>query len=130
LYASSGLKADSTGARIVIEACAKPFNQILVNAGYDNVKGQILADSLVNSGNDHWAGYNIEKEEVTNMKEAGIIDPTKVTRLALENAASVAGTVLLTECTITQDKDGDGTNAANRAGGTGGLENQNMAGLM
>jgi len=39
------------------------------------------------------------------MKDAGIIDPTKVTRLALENAASVAGTVLLTECTITQDKE-------------------------
>ncbi len=130
LYASNGLKADTTGARIVIEACAKPFNQILVNAGYDDVKGQILADQLCNSGNDHWAGYNIEKEEVTNMKEAGIIDPTKVTRLALENAASVAGTVLLTECTITQDKDGDGTNAANRPGGTGGLENQNMAGMM
>jgi len=41
------------------------------------------------------------------MKEAGIIDPTKVTRLALENAASVAGTVLLTECTLTQDKSSD-----------------------
>ena len=104
LYASSGLKVDSTGARIVVEACAKPFNQILVNAGYSEVKGQILADKLINSGNDTWAGYNIESEKIVDMKEAGIIDPTKVTRLALENAASVAGTVLLTECTITQDK--------------------------
>jgi chaperonin GroEL len=104
LYASSGIKPDSTGAALVIEACAKPFNQILVNAGYDDVKGQILADQLVNSGNDVWAGYNIETEKVENMKTSGIIDPTKVTRLALENAASVAGTVLLTECTITQDK--------------------------
>ena len=59
LYASSGIKADSTGAAIVIEACSKPFNQILVNAGYDEVKGQILADNLVNSGNDTWAGFNI-----------------------------------------------------------------------
>ena len=126
LYASNGIKPDSTGARIVIEACAQPFNQILVNAGYDNVKGQILADQLCNSGNDQWAGYNIETEEVTNMKDAGIIDPTKVTRLALENAASVAGTVLLTECTITQDKENDGT----KQSPTGGLENQNMAGMM
>ncbi|MGB2370676.1 MAG: TCP-1/cpn60 chaperonin family protein, partial [Flavobacteriaceae bacterium] len=96
LYASSGLEAKTTGAQIVIEACAKPFNQILVNAGYDQVKGQILADNLVNSGNDTWAGYNIKTDAVTNMKEAGIIDPTKVARTALQNAASVAGTVLLT----------------------------------
>jgi chaperonin GroEL len=45
-------------------------------------------------------GYNLKTEEVVNMKEAGIIDPTKVTRTALENAASVAGTLLLTECTL------------------------------
>ena len=45
--------------------------------------------------------------EVTNLKEAGIIDTTKVTRSALQNAASVAGTILLTECTITDDKDSD-----------------------
>ncbi len=126
LYASNGIKADSTGARIVIEACAQPFNQILVNAGYTDVKGQILADQLCNSGNDVWAGYNIETEKVANMKDEGIIDPTKVTRLALENAASVAGTVLLTECTITQDKENDGT----KTSPTGGLENQNMAGMM
>jgi chaperonin GroEL len=45
-------------------------------------------------------GYNIKEETVVNMKEAGIIDPSKVTRTALENAASVAGTILLTECVI------------------------------
>ena len=104
LYASNGIKADSTGAKIVVEACAKPFNQILINAGYDEVKGQVLADKLCNSGNDAWAGFNIKTEETVNMRDAGIIDPTKVTRLALENAASIAGTVLLTECTLTQDK--------------------------
>ena len=103
LYASSGLKGDTTGARIVIQACAKPFNQILVNAGYDEVKGQILADQLCNSGDDAWAGYNIKTDKVVNMKESGIIDPTKVARTALENAASVAGTVLLTECTVVDD---------------------------
>jgi chaperonin GroEL len=103
LYASSGLEAKTTGAAVVIEACAKPFNQILVNAGYDEVKGQILADNLVNSGNDTWAGFNIKTEEVVDMKKAGIIDPTKVARTALQNAASVAGTVLLTECTVVDE---------------------------
>ena len=103
LYASSGLEGDTTGARIVIQACAKPFNQILVNAGYDEVKGRILADQLIYSGDDAWTGYNIKTDAVTNMKEAGIIDPTKVARTALQNAASVAGTVLLTECTVVDE---------------------------
>ncbi len=110
LYASSGIEVDSTGAAIVVEACAKPFNQILINAGFDSVKGQILADTLVNSGNDVWAGYNIKTEETVNMKEAGIIDPTKVSRTALQNAASVAGTVLLTECTVVNEISEDSNN--------------------
>jgi chaperonin GroEL len=107
LYASSGLETKTTGAQIVKQACAKPFNQILINAGYDEVKGKILADSLINSGNDTWAGYNIKTDEVVNMKESGIIDPTKVSRTALQNAASVAGTVLLTECTIVNEPNED-----------------------
>ncbi len=107
LYASSGLEAKTTGAQIVKSACAKPFNQILVNAGYDAVKGQILADNLVNSGDDTWAGYNIKTDEIVNMKESGIIDPTKVARTALQNAASVAGTVLLTECTVVNEPSED-----------------------
>ena len=107
LYASSGLEAKSTGAQIVVKACAKPFIQILVNAGFDEVKSKILADNLINSGNDTWAGYNIKTNEVVNMKEAGIIDPTKVARTALQNAASVAGTVLLTECTVVNEPEED-----------------------
>jgi len=107
LYASSGIEVKSTGAAIVVQACKKPFNQILVNAGYDNVKGQILADSLVNSENDGWLGYNIKTDEAVDMKEAGIIDPTKVARTALQNAASVAGTVLLTECTVVNEPSDD-----------------------
>jgi chaperonin GroEL len=58
---------------------------------------------LIESGDDTWAGYNIKTDEVVNMKEAGIIDPTKVTRVALESAASVAGTVLLTECIVVDE---------------------------
>ena len=112
LYASSGLSARTTGAQIVISACAKPFNQILVNAGFDEVKGQILADNLVNSGNDFWAGYDIKTEQTVNMKTAGIIDPTKVARTALQNAASVAGTVLLTECTVVEEPNEDSKQAS------------------
>ena len=67
----------------------------------------MISQSLINSGNDLWAGYNLKTESVVNMKEAGIIDPAKVTRTALENAASVAGTILLTECTIVDEPKDD-----------------------
>ena len=103
LYASSGLEVNSTGAAIVKQACAKPFNQILVNAGHEEVTATIIADGMINSGNDGWLGYNIKTEETVDMKEEGIIDPTKVARTALQNAASVAGTVLLTECTVVNE---------------------------
>ena len=59
----------------------------------------MLAMNFVTS-ETKWEGYNLKTEQVVNMKEAGIIDPAKVTRTALENAASVAGTVLLTECVV------------------------------
>jgi len=105
LYASSGLKGETTGEKIVIEACAKPFEQILINAGYEPTEAKMLGKyKLVESGNDMWAGIDVDSGEVVNFKEKGVIDPMKVTRLALENAASIAGTVLLTECTLTQDK--------------------------
>jgi chaperonin GroEL len=102
LYASQNVKSDSTGASIVKKACRKPFNQILVNAGYDHTQAEILAAKLVPQGKT-WDGYNIKTEEIVDMKEAGIIDPTKVARTALQNAASVAGTVLLTECTVVNE---------------------------
>ena len=92
---------NNIGANIVYQACGKPFTQILTNAGYEEVQSMILADTLINSGDeDVWTGYNLKTEFMVNMKEAGIIDPAKVTRTALENAASVAGTILLTECTV------------------------------
>ena len=102
LYAREGIKElNSIGSQIVYQACGKPFEQILTNAGYSSTDAQMIGKyRLVESGNDTWTGYNLKTEEVVNMKEAGIIDPTKVTRTALENAASVAGTLLLTECTL------------------------------
>ena len=97
------------GAGIVYKACGKPFEQILVNAGYEEVRSLILADTLINSGDDSvWTGYNLKTESMVDMKEAGIIDPTKVTRSALENAASVAGTILLTECVISKHPEAKG----------------------
>ena len=99
-----GAKNDSIGAEIVYKACGKPFEQILINAGHDSVGAQMLGRyKLVESGNNSWTGYNIKTDEVVDMKEAGIIDPTKVTRVALENAAAVAGTVLLTECIVVDE---------------------------
>jgi len=109
LYAREAItNKDNIGSQIVYKACGKPFEQILLNAGYDSTEAQLLGKyKLVDSGNDHWAGIHIDEGKVIDYKEAGIIDPTKVTRLALQNAASVAGTVLLTECTIIEDKDSD-----------------------
>ena len=104
LYASQILRRNQTGSAIVRRACRMPFNQILVNAGYETTEAQMLGKyNLVESGNDVWAGINVETGEVINMKESGIIDPTKVTRTALQNAASIAGTILLTECTVVDE---------------------------
>ena len=107
LYARETIEnKDNIGAQIVYQACGKPFEQILVNAGYDSTQAKMIGQyQLVDSGNDVWAGYNLKSESIVNMKEAGIIDPAKVTRTALESAAAVAGTVLLTECTIVAHPD-------------------------
>jgi len=111
------------GSRIVYQACSKPFSQILTNAGYSEAQSLILADTLTNSGDeDVWTGYNLETESMVNMKKSGIIDPAKVTRTALENAASVAGTILLTECVVVDDPDNDKNSTDPMAGmGMGGM---------
>ena len=106
LYARNKIDISTTGGQIVYQACGKPFEQILINAGYDSTDAQMIGKyQLVESGNDEWAGFNLKTEEVVDMKKAGIIDPTKVTRTALENAAAVAGTLLLTECVIVPHPD-------------------------
>ena len=92
------------GLRIIQQACKKPFEQILTNAGHTEAEAQILSYEF-NGGKDIWIGYNIKHEEEVNMKEAGIIDPLKVTRSALQNAASVAGTILLTEAVVVDKKE-------------------------
>jgi chaperonin GroEL len=95
-----GLKGDElTGFNLLLKACKSPLKTIADNAG---VSGEVIISELrkVTEG----VGYNAKTNEYVNMLEAGIIDPTKVTRVALENAASVSGMILLTECTITSNK--------------------------
>ena len=107
LYAKDAIKGSDIGAEIVKQACSQPFTQILMNAGWDEVDGRIMADNLINTKKSTWTGFNIKTMKKVNMKEAGIIDPAKVTRTALENAASVAGTILLTECTVVDSPSDD-----------------------
>jgi chaperonin GroEL len=91
------------GAQIVYEACEAPFRKILANAGYSDDNQIDLINQLV-AEDDVWIGYNLQTKSFVSMKQFGIIDPVKVTRTALENAASVAGTILLTECVIAQEQ--------------------------
>ena len=92
------------GYDIVISALERPFYKILENAGYTNDEiGDI--ELRVKEDGSFWFGYNPREEDYFDMFKEGIIDPTKVTRLALENAASVAGTLLITEAVVTKNKD-------------------------
>jgi len=89
-----------TGYDIVVQATEKPFYQILTNAGYELQAIQDIEQSILQDRSDTWTGYDSRKQQVVNMFDSGIIDPVKVTRLALENAASVAGTMLTTEAVV------------------------------
>ena len=100
LYAREAItNKDTVGGNIVWRACSAPFMKILTNAGYEEMESYQVINNLFNV-RDNWRGYNLETQKFVDMKQAGIIDPTKVTRTAIENAASVAGTILLTECTV------------------------------
>ena len=94
LHARNGISDfNSIGGRIVYNVCAEPFKKILSNAGYEL---EDIYNALSGAtGGDYWWGFNLMEEDFNDMRELGIIDPAKVTRTALENAASVAGTILL-----------------------------------
>jgi chaperonin GroEL len=96
-----GDKDEQLGVEILLNAIEKPFIQILLNAGID--KYHSILDRVSNETWDSNISYNIKTGEFVDFVEEGIIDPTKVTRTALENAVSVAGTMLITECTIVDD---------------------------
>jgi len=108
----------SIGAQIVYDVCASPFKKILSNAGYEPEKMYSIINEILDG--EYWDGYNLKTDEVVNMKEAGIIDPLKVTRAALENAASVAGTILLTEAVVV-DKPEETKSADPGFGNMGGM---------
>jgi chaperonin GroEL len=95
-----GANADeTTGIKIIRRAIEEPLRQIVTNAGGE---GSVIVAKVAEGTGDF--GYNAKTDEYVNMLEAGIIDPTKVTRVALENAASVSGMLLTTECVITEVK--------------------------
>ena len=109
---------EKTGARIVAKALEAPMRQIAENAGFD---GGVIIDKIKTSGKVNY-GFDAAKEVYTDMVEAGIVDPAKVTRSALQNAASVAATVLTTEAVVSDKKEENPAPAANPGmGGMGGM---------
>ena len=103
-----------TGVNIVLKALEAPLRQIVENAG---LEGSIIVEKLKNA--DEGIGYNAATEEWVNMLDAGIVDPTKVTRSALQNAASVAAMFLTTEAVVADIPEDEP--AAPDMGGMGGM---------
>jgi chaperonin GroEL len=110
---------EKTGAQIVYKALEEPVRQIAVNAG---LEGSVIIDKIIRSRKVGY-GFNAYTSEYVDMIPAGIVDPTKVTRSALQNAASVASMVLTTESLVADKKDpqADAAMAAAGAGGMGGM---------
>ena len=106
---------ENTGIHIVARALEEPLRQIAANAG---VEGSVIIQKIRDGKDDF--GYNARTDEFVNMYEAGVIDPTKVSRVALENAASVAGMFLTTECAIAEIPEKEPAPAM-PAGGMGGM---------
>ncbi|MBQ2704593.1 MAG: chaperonin GroEL [Clostridia bacterium] len=107
---------ERTGALIVLKALEEPMRQIAINSGID---GAVIVDKIKSSGKVNY-GFDAYKEEYTDMIEAGIVDPAKVTRSALQNASSVASVLLTTEALVAENKD-DKAAAAAAAAGAGGM---------
>ena len=92
---------EETGIKIILKALEAPLRTIVENAG---VEGSVIVSKVLESSREAF-GYNAKSGQYTDMFRAGIIDPKKVTRVALENAASVAGMILTTECALVEIKD-------------------------
>ena len=91
---------EQTGIEIVTRALEEPLRQIVINAG---LEGSVVVHKVMEGKGDF--GFNAQTEKYENLFDAGVIDPTKVARIALENAASVAGMFLTTECVIAEIKE-------------------------
>ncbi len=108
---------EKTGVRIVVKALEEPVRQIAVNAGFD---GGVIVDKILGSGKVGY-GFDAYREEYCDMVSAGIVDPTKVTRSALQNAASIASVILTTESVVADKKEENPAPAAPMNGGMGGM---------
>ena len=106
---------ETTGIHIILRAIEEPLRQIVANAG---VEGAVVIQKVKDGNADF--GYNARTDKYENLLATGVIDPAKVTRVALENAASIAGMFLTTECVIA-DKKEDNPAPAMPAGGMGGM---------
>ena len=107
---------EKTGVRIVLKALEEPVRQIAANAGFD---GGVIVNNIMNSGKVGY-GFDAYNEKYCDMMESGIVDPTKVTRSALQNAASIASVILTTESVVADKKEENPAPAA-PAGGMGGM---------
>ena len=107
---------EKTGVKIVLKALEEPVRQIAKNAG---VEGSVIVDKVLSQKKN--VGYNALTEEYVDMLETGIVDPTKVTRNALQNAASVASMVLTTESLVADIKEPEAAAPAAGMGGMGGM---------
>ncbi len=108
---------ERTGARIVRKALESPLRQIAANAG---LEGSVIIDKIMTGGDANY-GFDAQKEVYGDMIKAGIVDPTKVTRSALENAASVASMVLTTESLVADEPEDPAATAAVNAAMAGGM---------
>jgi chaperonin GroEL len=120
LKALEGMKGDNddetTGIHIIQRAIEEPLRQIVANAG---LEGAVVVNR-VKEGKDDF-GYNARTEKFENLFETGVIDPAKVSRIALENAASIAGMFLTTECVIAEKKEPEPAMPAGGPGMGGGM---------
>ncbi|MCP2044534.1 chaperonin GroEL [Pontibacter sp. HSC-36F09] len=107
---------EQTGVSIIKTALESPLRTIVANAGGE---GSVVVQAVREGKADY--GYNARDDRYENMFAAGIIDPTKVTRLALENAASIAGLLLTTECVVSEEPSEEGGAPAGMPGGMGGM---------
>lgn len=107
---------ETTGIQIVRRALEEPLRQIVENAG---IEGSVVVNKVKELEGDF--GFNARTEVYENLRDAGVIDPTKVARIALENAASIASMVLTTECVLSEIKEETPAMSAPPMGGMGGM---------
>jgi chaperonin GroEL len=117
-----GLNADQdAGIKIVLRAMEEPLRQIVSNGGEE--ASVVVAEVKALTGNH---GYNAQTSEYVDLVEAGVVDPTKVTRTALQNAASIAGLLLTTDCAVVELPKDEAPAGGGMGGGMGGMGGMGM----